>query len=377
MRRGYAHLPLHGGKAPRWLFERMKILAGSIVEIMLMELGEDEFLRRVSDPYWFQCLGCVLGFDWHSSGVTTTTCAALKAALEGRERELGLFIAGGKGAASRKTPEEIMRLSDKVGVNGDALVYASRMSAKVDSCALQDGFQIYHHCFLFTARGKWAVVQQGMNEESGWARRYHWLGESVNDFVCEPHKAICTDGTGFVLNMVALEAEASRRATSEVSRLQPERIIRELRQARPDHGIQTGQRDLFSAAQGAPILELPKRHEVLLADIHPARLKGALLSTYARQPENFEQLVGLEGVGPKSVRALCLVAELMFGAEPSFRDPAKFSFAHGGKDGTPYPVDRATYDRTASALKKAVSCAKLGAREELEALRRLAKFVGD
>ena len=256
MKHSFANLPLHGGKAPAWLFQRMRKLAGSLTEIMVMELGQEAFLDRISDPFWFQCLGCVLGFDWHSSGVTTITCAALKEGIEGRESDLGLFICGGKGGASRKTPQQIMDYSARAGTDGDRLVYASRMSAKVDSSALQDGFQVYHHCFIFTRDGKWAVVQQGMNEESGWARRYHWLSDKDLNFVCEPHKAVCSDGKPQVFNMVAREADLLRTAATDASKLPPEKLVSELKLALGDRAskprrsltIPSGQTefDLFS-----------------------------------------------------------------------------------------------------------------------------------
>jgi hypothetical protein len=337
----------------------MRNLAGSVTEIMALELGAEGFLDRVSDPFWFQCLGCALGFDWHSSGLTTTTCGALKEGIRGRESALGLYIAGGKGAASRKTPDELRRFSEQAGTDGESLVYASRMTAKVDSAAVQDGFQVYHHCFFFTASGRWAVVQQGMNEDSGWARRYHWLCEDGLDFVCEPHKAVCSDARSAALNMVARESADSRAASAEASRLAPDLLMARLR----------------SCLEKTPSLDLPQRHRILSSDIHPDRLQKTFVQTYERQPENFEVLLGLPGVGPKTVRALSLVGELVYGATPSFRDPARFSFAHGGKDGIPYPVDRKTYDTTAEILRKAVSEAKVERREKLDALRRLATFL--
>ncbi len=359
MKQGYANLPLHGGKAPSWLFKRMKVLAGSIAELMAIEFGPEAVLDKLSDPFWFQCLGCVLGFDWHSSGLTTTTCGALKEGIRGREHELGLFICGGKGAASRKTPDQILRFSETAGTDGDRLVYASRLSAKVDSSALQDGFQVYQHSFFFTAAGSWSVVQQGMNGDSGWARRYHWRSDDDHDFVCEPHEAVCSDGKGSVLNFVAREAESSRAAVSEVSRLSPEQVIKEIEAAGTDQKK----------------LHLPGRHGIRPEDINPKRLKSALVKTYERQAENFEQVLGLPGVGAKTLRALGLVGQLLYGASPSFRDPARFSFAHGGKDGIPYPVDRPVYDRTIDILEKAVSKARLGDREKNRALRRMAAFL--
>lgn len=353
MRTGVANLPLHEGKAPRWLFERMRALAREIVIAIVSEQGVGELLRKLSDPFWFQSLGCVLGFDWHSSGVTTTVCGALKEAVKGLERDLGLIVAGGKGATSRKTPTELRLAGERFGFDPEPLVYASRMSAKVDNTALQDGYQIYHHTFVCTPSGLWCVVQQGMNESNSYARRYHWLSEGVKDFVCEPHAAICCDTTVRPLNMVAAESEQARIVSTELAQRKPETLIDELKK------LQT--------------LTLPEHHEVHIGDIHPHRLEKIFLKTYECQPQNFEALLGIEGVGPKTIRALSLVAEVMYGANPSFRDPVRFSFAHGGKDRHPYPVDRKTYDQTIDILRKAIQKAKVGRREQLDALRRLAR----
>lgn len=359
MKRAYATLPLHFGKAPRWLFKRMTSLAEAISEIMIIETGPEGFLEHLSDPFWFQCLGCIMGFDWHSSGITTTVCGALKEAVRGKETELGIFIGGGKGSASRKTPDEIRRYSEIVGTDAERLVYASRMSAKVDSSAVQDGFTIYHHCFFFTSSGKWAVIQQGMNETTGWARRYHWLSDDKLDFVCEPHKAICSDNTLPTLNMVAAEAHDSRSAITESSRLHPERLVAEL---------QIAEKDMER-------LHMPQRHRLLLGDINPKKLYSIFIKTYEHQAKSFEDLLGIEGIGAKTIRALCLVGELLYGAQPSFRDPARYSFAHGGKDGTPYPVNRRQYDITLKVLQKAISEARIGQSEKLSALRRMCTFL--
>ncbi|MFQ6111725.1 MAG: DUF763 domain-containing protein, partial [Nitrospinota bacterium] len=266
--------------------------------------------------------------------------------------ELGLFIAGGKGRTSRKTPEEIERLAGSLAVDPASLVYASRMAAKVDSCALQDGYQLYHHIFLFTKEGRWAVIQQGMKEESRYARRYHWLGEEVADFVCEPHAAICSQGRTRPLNLVASESDGAREVMSKLAAEErPAELLEEL------HKLKT--------------LDLPAHHPLTLEDIHPERLERIFLRTYETKPEGFERLLGTEGVGPKTLRALSLISELIYGVAPSFRDPARYSFAHGGKDGHPFPVDRKTYDRSIEALARAVRRAKLGSAEELKALKRL------
>ncbi|KPK47111.1 MAG: hypothetical protein AMJ77_04165 [Dehalococcoidia bacterium SM23_28_2] len=351
-RTGVAQLPLHYGAAPKWLFERMTKLARQVTLVIVEEFGPQEVLAKLSDPLWFQAFGCVLGFDWHSSGVTTTVCGALKEGLRGLERDTGLFVAGGKGRTSRKTPGEIEFFGDRFGFQPSGLVYASRMAAKVDSSALQDGYQLYHHTFVFGGDGAWAVIQQGMNEATRWARRYHWLSSEVEDFVCEPHKAICSDERGVVLNMVAEESDQCRDLSTELAGQNPDRLVGELKRLQA--------------------LEMPEHHDVRLSDIHPDKLARIFLKTYERQPEDFERLLGMEGVGAKTIRALALVSELVYGAKASVRDPARFSFAHGGKDGHPYPVDRRTYDRSIEALRAAVERAKLGQREKLEALRRLA-----
>jgi hypothetical protein len=355
-RTGTATLPLHTGKAPRWLFERMAELAPAVAEIIVLEQGTSEFLRRLSDPYWFQAFGCVLGFDWHSSGVTTTVCGALKEGLSRRSNELGIFVAGGKGKASRRTPAELTEYGDRLGLDGARLAYDSRMAAKVDSAAVQDGFGIYHHSFFLTGEGEWAVVQQGMRDEDGTARRYHWLGSQVKDFVNEPHAAIASDAKGeTVLNMVAAESADARTASTEFSRQEPRVVDREIARV-----ITMG---------------LPSRHWVdVRKDINPAHLRKVLVSTYEASPTNFEEVLAIPGVGPKAVRALALVAEVVYGSPASVRDPARFSFAHGGKDGHPYPVNRVVYDQSVEWLRDAVSKARIGHTDRLKALKRLAEW---
>jgi hypothetical protein len=356
MRTGTATLPLHYGKAPRWLFTRMTLLARQIMLVMAEEFGTPAILQRLSDPYWFQALGCVLGFDWHSSGVTTTVCGALKEGLKGLEDELGLFIAGGKGTASRKTPQEIERTGKLLSCDPQQLIYTSRMAAKVDSSALQDGYQLYHHLFIFTRQGEWAVVQQGMNEQNRMARRYHWLSRPELDFVNEPHQAVCCNTAGQALNLVARESESTRITSTELAQQPPDKLITELKKLQH--------------------LSLPTTHQVLIKDIHPDRLYKIFLKTYEQKPPDFERLLGMPGVGPKSIRALSLISELIYGAKPSFRDPVRYSFAHGGKDSHPYPVDKPGYDRSIDILHKAISSAKLGRREKLEAIRRLHNWGG-
>jgi len=351
-RTGVANLPLHYGKVPPWLFGRMSQLAREITVVIVDEFGTEEMLRRLSDPFWFQALGCVLGYDWHSSGVTTTVCGALKEGIRGLEKELGLFVAGGKGRTSRKTPVEIEKYGHLLRVNPSPLIYASRMSAKVDNSALQDGYQLYHHTFFFSNEGSWAVIQQGMNELNRYARRYHWLGEKVTDFVCEPQSAICSQGRGEALNLVASESTKARNTIAHVATEEkPYRIVTQLNKLKT--------------------LNLPRRSYIMLEDIHPDRLARIFTIAYERQPQNFESLLGLEGVGPKTLRALSLISELVYNTPVSLRDPASYSFAHGGKDGHPYPVDRKTYDSSIQFLAQALDKAKIGDKEKLEALRRL------
>ncbi len=355
---GLADLPLHTGRAPAWLFGRMVRLAREILGHVVADYGPDDVLARLSDPFWFQAFGCVLGFDWHSSGVTTTTCGAVKEAVRGLEGDFGLFVCGGKGAASRRTPGEIERACERLGHDPAPLVRASRLSAKVDNTAVQDGHQLYHHVFLFTAAASWCVVQQGMSDAGRTARRYHWLGDRVTSFVDEPHAAVCADRSAPTLNLVAAESAAARLATTEIAARPPSELLAELEQL--------------------PLLRMPARHPLLAsADVDPKRLHQTLLRTYERPPADFEGLLATPGLGPKSLRALTLVAELVHGARASTRDPARFAFAHGGKDGTPFPVDRATYDHTIELLRGALGRAKLEHSDRSRALKRLAGFAED
>jgi hypothetical protein len=312
-------------------------------------------LRRLSDPFWFQAFGCVLGFDWHSSGVTTTVCGAVKESLREPGREWGLFAAGGKGAASRKTPAQIAGVCDDLAKDPAVLVHASRTAAKVDNAAVQDGYQLYHHVFLFTASGDWSVIQQGMNNETSTARRYHWLSEHVKSFVDEPHDAVCCDVQSRTLNLVANESRDVRRTSAELACLPPETTL--------------------DAIEKVPDLRLPARHMLFPEmDVDTRHLSKILLKTYERAPEDFETLLGMEGVGPKTLRALALASELIYGTQASTRDPARFAFAHGGKDGIPFPVDRPTYDKTIEILGRAVDRANIDHSERVRALKRLAVF---
>lgn len=351
-RTGFAHLPLHNGRAPRWLFERMVPLSREILIFLVSEFGRMEALRRLSDPYWFQAFGCVLGFDWHSSGLTTTVCGAIKEGLRGTEKEIGIYASGGKGATSRKTPAEITASCDRLGRDPGPLIYASRTSAKVDSAAVQDGYQLYHHAFFFTADGDWCVVQQGMSDETSMARRYHWLSEGVESYVNEPHAAICCERAATTLNLVSADSSGVRRASAIIASERPEVTL--------------------NALQFLPSLDMPRRHNVMPADINPRYLQKILLRTYETAPCDFETLLGIKGVGAKTLRALALTAELIYGTAASRKDPARFSFAHGGKDGTPYPVDRKTYDTTIEVMHRALNRANVGRNEKIGAFRRLA-----
>jgi hypothetical protein len=337
----------------------MAQLAPAIAEVIVLEQGTSGFLQRLSDPYWFQAFGCVLGFDWHSSGVTTTVCGALKEGLARHGNELGILVAGGKGKASRATPSELVRFGETLGLDGNRLAYNSRMAAKVDSAAVQDGFGIYHHSFFVSTAGEWAVVQQGMRDADATARRYHWLGSQVKDFVNEPHAAVASDVQDqLVLNLVASESSNARSASTEFARQEPRVVDKEIVRA--------------------ITLALPDRHWVdIKKDINPAHLRKVLLSTYESNPQNFEQLLAVPGVGPKAVRALALVADVVYGSPASLRDPARFSFAHGGKDGHPYPVNRVVYDQSVDWLREAVNKARIGHTDKLNALKRLADWRDD
>ncbi|NLO89263.1 MAG: DUF763 domain-containing protein [Clostridia bacterium] len=355
MKTGSVNLPLHGGKCPPWLFNKMKNLSAVLLETVVLEYGPTEVLKRFSDPLWFQSFGCLLGFDWHSSGLTTTVCGAVKAALKERNWELGIFIAGGKGGTSRKTPQEIEEWGEKFAFPQEIskLVYASKMAAKVDSAALQDGYQLYHHTFIFTPEGNWAVVQQGMNEQTKYARRYHWLSRKTLEFVNEPHEAVCCNRKGKILNLVASESEANRATAAALSREKPHKIVRE-----------------FKKICTPKNLTMPAFHNIPRAE----NLERALIKIYEKCPKGFEELLSLQGVGPKTIRALSLVAEVIYGAKPSYRDPVRYSFAHGGKDGTPYPVDRALYQNTINSLRKIVEEAKMESKDKIQMLKKLSNW---
>jgi len=361
-RTGISDLPLHPGKAPPWLFKRMVKLAGGITEAIVLEYGQDEFLRRLSDPYWFQAFACVLGFDWHSSGTTTTATGALKEAVN--PESVGIAFAGGKGRVSRKTPEEILLLGEKFSLGTkqiEGMQYSSRMSAKVDNTAIQDGYQLYHHFFVFTEKGRWSVIQQGMNPANRYARRYHWTSGFAS-FVEEPHTGIACDSRGqTVLDMTARKSGESRKASVD--------LVKDTKDFSRFASRQALLGDFFG--QKEKVLHMPRTHFIL--DMKKRDIE-TLSRAHELQPSGYEELLGIQGVGPKTVRSLALISEVVYGKPPSWEDPVKFSFAHGGKDGIPYPVDRPTYDRSIEILRTGIEQAKLGQKERLGAIKRLRDF---
>jgi hypothetical protein len=366
-RAGTANLPLHGGQVPRWLADRMTRLGAVIGEAIVHHYGRNELLRRLAHPFWFQSFGAVMGMDWHSSGITTSVIGALKRGLIPLEKELGVHVCGGRGRYSRQTPHELVEIGGRVGFDGAALATASRLVAKVDSAAVQDGFQLYLHGFIVTDYGDWVVVQQGMNGELKQARRYHWLSEGLKSFVDEPHAAIEGPGQGEIVNLTDHRAEHSRRRQLELlGTLGPDGIGRELSKLLPSYA----RRD-FGGAPLLPHLDLPPHHDVRPGDIVEKRLYGNLAAAADRGPRDFSELLLTPGVGARTVQALAMVAEVVHGAPYRFTDPARFSFAHGGKDRHPFPVPLRVYDETIRVLKSAVHAAKLGREEELGALRRL------
>jgi hypothetical protein len=366
-RAGIAELPLHPGRCPPWLFAEMKRLGGAIVRLIVQEHGRQEFLRRISDPFFFQAFGCTLGFDWHSSGLTTTVCGALKEAIA--PHEFGIAVCGGKGRASRRAQDEIQEVSDLFSLSShrvESLKYASKMAVKVDNSCVQDGYQLYHHTFILSEDGDWTVVQQGM--QGRLARRYHWLSDTVRSFVEEPHSGIASDSQGQpVLDLTAQESEESRKVSLDLVRDNPDHLKNltlrggqsSIDQYLPDH-------------EQMLTLIMPTHHSIVRLS---ERTMETLRRAYELQPGSYEELVAIRGIGPKAIRALALVSELIYGTAPSWKDPAKYSFAHGGKDGIPYPVDRRTYHRTIEIIEDATRNANVGENEKIKALRRLHEFL--
>jgi uncharacterized protein len=361
-RSGSADLPLHGGRVPAWLASRMATLGAVICEAIVHHYGRRELLRRLSHPFWFQSFGAVMGMDWHSSGITTSAIGALKRGLAPLEAELGMHVCGGRGKHSRRTPQELAALGDRFGLDAPAMTRASRLVAKVDSAAVQDGFDLYLHGFFVSDDGDWTVVQQGMNGGRRQARRYHWHSASLASFVEEPHSAIDGPGQGEIVNLTDRRAAPSRKAQLELlSSLGPDRIAQELAALSAEPALQPQ----------LPHLIMPARHEVRSSDVFIRRLHGTLAAAADRGPADFAELLLTPGVGSRTVEALAMVAEVVHGAPYRFHDPARFSLAHGGKDRHPYPVPIKVYDETIRVLKSAIGRARLGHTEEMAVLKRL------
>ena len=368
-RSGTADLPLHGGRVPAWLAERMQRLGAVIAQAIVHEYGRDEFLSRLAHPFWFQSFGAVMGMDWHSSGITTSVLGALKRGLDPLQRELGLHVCGGRGRHSRKTPEELVAIGERVGFDGEALAGVSRLVAKVDSAAVQDGFELYLHGFIVADDGKWVVVQQGMRDATATARRYHWLSSGLSSFVEEPHTAIEGPNAGVIVNLTDRRAARSRAAQLElIASAGPDRIVAEIARI---EGRDASPPSTGAAEPLLPHLVMPAHHDIRPKDVILRRLHGSLAAAADRGPTDFAELLLVPGVGARTVRALAQVAEVIHGAPHRFADPARFAMAHGGKDGHPFPVPLKVYDETIRVLKTAVARARLGSGEEIAALQRL------
>jgi len=351
-RSGIADLPLHGGSVPKWLADRMTLFGTAIAESVIYHYGASALMSRLADPFWFQAMGSVMGMDWHSSGITTSVLGALKRGLNPRAHELGVYVCGGRGRHSRKTPEELLSYSERSGLNGDSLVRASRLAARVDNNAIADGFQLYLHGFVITKTGEWAIIQQGMDGSKGLARRYHWHSATVKDFTLEPHTGIVGAHQGTIMNLVAGQAEPAQRALLTVVREPPQVTLSNIRK-----------------------LTMPSHHDVRAENIDLKRLGAVLAVAYEREFHDFASLLLLERLGPRTLQSLALVAEVVHGAPTRFSDPARYSFALGGKDGHPFPVPLQTYDATIQILQRSVEAAKVGDTEKAEGLRRLDRFV--
>ncbi len=349
---GTADLPLHGGTVPKWLADRMTLLGTAISESVIRQYGTSGLLSRLADPFWFQALGSVMGMDWHSSGITTSVLGALKRGLNPRSHELGIYVCGGRGRHSRRTPDELRGYADRTGLDGESLVRASRLAARVDNNAIQDGFQIYLHGFVLTATGEWAIVQQGLNDATGFARRYHWHSATVKSFTIEPHTGVVGENQGQIMNLVAAPAAPAQRAILEVARNGPDAALNEVRK-----------------------LMMPSHHDVRAADVDLNRLGAVLAVAHEREFHDFTSLLLLEKLGPRTLQSLALVAEVIHGTPTRFSDPARFSFAHGGKDGHPFPVPLKIYDETIQFLRSSLEGANIGETAKVDGLRRLDRFV--
>lgn len=386
-RSGHADLPLHTGTVPKWLADRMMTTGTLIIEALVMNYGRREALVRLSDPLWFQSFGAVMGMDWHSSGITTSVMYALKRGLNPRARDLGICVCGGRGKYSRKTPEELQILAGISNLDGDALIKASKLSAKVDNTAVQDGFQLYQHNFIVTCDGDWAVVQQGMNVEMRAARRYHWCSDNVrlfaekDGFLDEPHTGVTGENKGHILNLTAADADKTRSAILTLSKEEPSRIMKECALI-VEKGALDSTRNASSLwprsdsgeitdSQYARNVVMPSHHEVRKEDVNLKRLGAVLATSYEKQPEDFSSLLLTEGLGPRTLQSLTLVSEVIYGTPSRFTDPARFSFAHGGKDGHPFPVPLKIYDESIRVLQDSIEKSKLGYNEKSECIRKL------
>ena len=379
--KGVATFTLDYGKCPKWLFDRMVRLGREMIEVLIKEYEPDEFIRRIADPVWFQSLGTVLAFDWNASGLTTILTAALKEAIRGSERDLGIFICGGKGKTSRRTPEEIENWGSTLSLpasNVENLIYNSKMAAKVDSALIQDSYQIYHHSFFFSRNGAWAVVQQGMNIGNQTARRYHWYSKKITDLVCEPHSGIVSQIKASTLNLTAKESRETQKISTELVRASYPGLMKDIQILRKHSSDLSRMLALKFKKEKVTLLRLENkefyRHPVLSEDFSKSRyLDKILVQVCDQKPENYEKLLSLKGVGPKTIRALSLVAEVIYGANPSYEDPARYSFAHGGKDATPYPIDRPTYDSTIDFFQKIIQKMKIPFSEKGKIILKLRK----
>ena len=364
-RSGIADLPLHGGRVPAWLASRMSTLGTAIAESVLLHYGRPALLSRLSDPFWFQALGSVMGMDWHSSGITTSVMGALKRGLNPKAHELGIYICGGRGKQSRNTPSELRTIADRINLDGDSLVRTSRLTARVDNNAVADGFQIYLHSFILTSDGDWAVVQQGMNEASRLARRYHWHSAAVRDFTSAPHTAIVGAHAGTIMNLVDRDARPAQEALLTITRDDPARTLAMLpRLVMPP-------RHLGMARH----LTMPRHHGVRATDVNEKRLGAVLALAHERDLRDFASFLLLEQLGPRTLQSLALIAEVVHGTPTRFEDPARFAFAHGGKDGHPFPVPLKVYDESIAVLRRALDSAKLGHTDKLGGFKRLDAFT--
>jgi hypothetical protein len=351
-RSGVADLPLHGGRVPQWLATRMTTLGTAISESVLHHYGSSALLSRLSDPFWFQALGSVMGMDWHSSGITTSVLGALKRGLNPRSQELGIYICGGRGRHSRNTPSELRSIAEQTGLDGEDLVRTSRLAAKVDNNAIVDGFQIYLHGFILAKNGEWAIVQQGMNEDARLARRYHWHSATVKDFTCEPHTGIVGENHGVIQNLVDGHAKPAQDALLAIANDAPQRTLTEMMKMR-----------------------MPMHHDVRARDVDLKRLGAVLAVSHDRQLRDFASLLLVENLGPRTLQTLALIAEVIHGTPTRFTDPARFSFALGGKDGHPFPVPLKTYDESIDVLRRSLEAAKVGDTDKMDGMKRLEKFV--